>query len=667
MTDLTEIAKEIFSSTGAFSHQAGFEHRPQQEAMAGAIANALVIRQHLTVEAPTGVGKTLAYLVPAILYATSTGRKAIISTHTKTLQEQIFQKDIPVVRSSLRHEFTAVLLKGRKNYLCTTRLNNALSSTMQLFNREGVKQLQRIRDWSLKTTNGDIENLEFAPRPEIWDMVCSVKDACSSKLCGSGCFFQQVKERLKSAHLAIMNHALFFTLMARQETDARFIFDFDFVIFDEAQTVEAAAIASIGKNISRYEVLGAIHKLYNSKKRKGLLANQNKHLKSACKAAEHATVEFFDSIRRYALANTSRQNQFELAQIREIRIRTPHVVANILEEPLAHLQSLVRKVENSLHIENEKQELAVARRALWEAQTFISEFLEQLDGDLAYWVDLGGPSRESTILCSSPYDVAERVAPMLFRDDTSIIMTGATLSVNGILDYFHQRLGAHSSRGMILTSPFDYGRQMKLRIARDIPEPDTEGYATALPKWIMQSIDRSAGKALILFTNGSMMRDVASELADSFEEKGLKLLVQGGDQQRHKLLKEFREDVSSVLFGLDSFWMGVDVPGEALEHVVITRLPFAVPNHPLIEARIESIAKRGGNSFMEYTLPEAVLKLRQGVGRLVRSHHDKGMVTILDSRILTRRYGKLLISSLPQCPIEIITADGDVEHVLLEE
>ncbi len=294
MTDLPEIAKGIFSPTGIFSHQSGFEHRPQQEAMAGAIANALVKRQHLTVEAPTGVGKTLAYLVPAILYATSTGRKAIISTHTKTLQEQIFQKDIPVVRSSLQHEFTAVLLKGRKNYLCTTRLNNALSSTMPLFNREGLKQLQRIRDWTLKTTNGDIENLEFVPRSEIWDMVCSVKDACSSKLCGSRCFFQQAKERLKSAHLAIMNHALFFTLMARQETDARFIFDFDFVIFDEAQTVEAAAIASIGKNISRYQILGAIHKLYNSKKRKGLLANQNKRFKTACKAAEQATVEFFD-------------------------------------------------------------------------------------------------------------------------------------------------------------------------------------------------------------------------------------------------------------------------------------------------------------------------------------------------------------------------------------
>ena len=663
MVNLTDIAREIFSTAGILSHQAGFEHRPQQESMAGAIVDALKKGHHLIVEAPTGVGKTLAYLIPAVLYSTSTGRKGIISTNTKTLQEQIYQKDIPIVRSVLDRDFTAVVLKGRRNYLCTTRLSNALSSTMPLFDRAGFRQLQQIHDWSLTTRTGDLEDLEFIPRPEIWDMVCSIKEACSPKLCGSSCFFQKAKDRVRASHLAIVNHSLFFTLMALQGS----VFDYDFVIFDEAHSVEAAATASMSKNVSRYNVLASIRRIYNSRTRRGLVANQHKSLKTACKTAEHATIEFFDSIRRSALAINSQHNQSQPQPVHEIRIRTPHVVANILEEPLGRLQSLVQKVEDSLDIETEKQERAAARHSLRELQIQINEFLEQSQGDLTYWVELRGTSLDKTTLCSSPSDIADRAGPMLFRDGTSVIMTGATLSINDNLDYFKQRLGAHSTQGMILTSPFDHKRQMKLSIARDIPEPDTPGYATALPKWIMRTIDQTGGKALVLFTNGSMMRKAAAELADDFRERGLKLLVQGSYQQRHKMLKEFREDVSSVLFGLDSFWMGVDVPGEALEHVIITRLPFAVPNHPLVEARMESISKRGGNSFMEYTLPEAVLKLRQGAGRLVRSHRDKGMITILDSRILNRSYGRLLISSLPPCPIEIIASDGEVEQVLLDE
>jgi ATP-dependent DNA helicase DinG len=246
-------------------------------------------------------------------------------------------------------------------------------------------------------------------------------------------------------------------------------------------------------------------------------------------------------------------------------------------------------------------------------------------------------------------------------------MTSATLSVDGRLDYFQHRMGAEAVPGIILDSPFDHSSQMKLCIARGIPEPDTPGFEKTLPRWIMKSIERSGGKALVLFTSTALMRSVAAALDMELRQAGISLLVQGSDQPRHALLAEFKRDIHSVLFGLDSFWMGVDVPGEALEHVIITRLPFAVPNHPLIEARLESIAHRGGNSFMEYTLPEAVLKFRQGAGRLLRSRRDKGLVTILDSRILTKRYGKIFLSSLPSCPVEITNSKGEVEEVFPED
>ena len=248
-----------------------------------------------------------------------------------------------------------------------------------------------------------------------------------------------------------------------------------------------------------------------------------------------------------------------------------------------------------------------------------------------------------------------------------MIMTSATLSVVGKLDYFKSRVGAYNVEGLILDSPFDYAKQMRLALARDIPEPDKAGYTTHLPKRILQSIERSHGKALVLFTSNTLMQSMANELRSELEEREFQLLVQGGAIQRHELLEEFKRDIHSVLFGLDSFWMGVDVPGEALEHVVITRLPFAVPNHPLIEARLELIEQRGGNPFMEFSLPEAILKFRQGIGRLLRSRTDKGMVTILDARILTKQYGRMFLSSIPPCPVEVIAADGETEYLSTEQ
>ncbi len=637
-----------------------FEHRPQQEIMADAVAEALGTRNHLLVEAPTGVGKTLAYLIPAVLHARSDGRKAVISTHTKNLQEQLYCKDLPLVRQLLGMDFKAVMLKGRRNYLCMTRLRNVLASTASMFNTEGEAELQRINEWSQKTTDGDMESLGFVPRPEIWDMVCSEQGVCSPKSCGTRCFFQRAREEARAADLVIMNHALFFMLMARQDAEDRFIFENDFVIFDEAHTLEAVAAASAGGRLSRHHLTGMLWRLYNAKTRKGLLSRQKKEIKSLCTRTEEQIREFFDEVYQAAVSIDRRTYE---GRSRVVRIRNSHLVLNTIDGPLQALQAELKKVEETTRDGTLKQELDAVCGTLLEVQGAVDAFLQQSEPGFTYWVECGKNRDENVTLCSSPSDVGEFVGPRLFREDASVVLTSATLSVNGSAEYFQRRVGAQAVKSLLLDSPFDHSRQMKLCIARDIPEPDSEGYARVLPTWIMQSVDRSHGKALVLFTNSSLMRSMADLLARAFDERGVRLLVQGPERSRHLLLEEFKNDVHSVLFGLDSFWMGVDVPGEALEHVVITKLPFAVPNHPLIEARLESIAQRGGNAFLEYTLPEAVLKFRQGSGRLIRSRSDTGMITVLDSRIIRKSYGRVFLASIPRCPVELISSDGESEYI----
>jgi ATP-dependent DNA helicase DinG len=660
--DLKDSVHSIFSRTGALARHEGFELRPQQGTMASAVASALMERRHLIVEAPTGVGKTLGYLVPALLYAVRGGRKAIISTHTKNLQEQLLQKDFPIARSVTGTEAAVAILKGRRNYLCTTRLEHTVGIAPSLFDEEGLEQLGRIREWSLRTRDGDAEGLDFAPRSDVWDAVCSEQGVCSSGICGPHCFFQRAKQRARESPLVILNHALFFSLMGIGDGEEYYLFPDDFLIFDEAHTLEGVAGAGIGLKISHRQAILAIHKFYHPGTKKGLLSRRKKKSTALCARAETAADEFFALVGRTARAlatESGREGGFR----HDIRIRNPHLVADALRDHFTALEAAVRAAEEDSDDMFRKQEMGAARTALQFVRTGVTTFLEQIDRDLTYWVELPPGGSKNITLCAAPSDIGQVLGPRLFREGSSVIMTSATLSVNGSLEYFKNRVGAVNTEGLILDSPFDHARQMTLSIAGDIAEPETEGYAAELPVWIMRSIDRTHGKALVLFTNTSTMRATASALADEISKRGLTLMVQGIDGQRHQLLEEFKRDIHSVLFGLDSFWMGVDVPGEALEHVIITRLPFAFPNHPLIEARLEGIASRGGNAFMEYTLPEAILKFKQGAGRLIRTREDKGIVTILDARIVRKSYGRAFISSLPRCPVEILTSEGDMEYM----
>jgi ATP-dependent DNA helicase DinG len=655
MQDLAIEMGELFGPRGALASIRGFEWRPEQQRMAQAVAQALAGRSHLVVEAGTGVGKSLAYLIPSVVHSVRTGRKALVSTHTINLQEQLLYKDIPLVKGLIGMEFEAVLLKGRQNYVCPTRLARAIRNGADLFTNDERPELERIREWALETSDGSLSDLPFEPAQQLWLQVCSEQHLCTPKTCGrdSGCFYQAARRRAQSAQVLVLNHTLFFTLLGDPDEDGLgYLFPDDFVIFDEAHTVEQVASRHLGFSLSQYGLKQSIQRLYNPRTRKGLL-QQARHSEGVGMAAELIPEidRFFDAI---AGACTFRQG-------RECRVRGSQsadlmeaVSGSLLSEGLARLADSAGTAAGKTEDEGLQGELTEVSSRLRTSKAGLADFLSQSEPDHVYWVERSGKSSTWCSLHAAPVAVATLLGRMLFRDGGTAIMTSATLSVGSAeLDYFRGRVGALEVPSLQLGSPFDYGRQMKLNLVRKIPEPKDPAHEEALAKWIAHFTEESRARAFVLFTSHRTMQQLASRMEGFFEKKGWNLIVQGGGLSRSRMLEAFRENGESVLFGTDSFWTGVDLPGEALSSVIITRLPFVTPDHPLTEAKLEEIESAGGDPFQAYSLPEAILKLRQGVGRLIRSANDRGTIVILDSRILNRPYGKAFLKALPECPVEI--------------
>jgi len=652
MSAVIDKIESVFAPHSSLSFAHDYEYRPQQRAMATFVANAIEEHRHMLIEAPTGIGKSLAYLLPAALIAIRGQRKAVISTHTKNLQDQLFSKDIPVIAELLEIPLRTAVMKGRRNYLCSTRLRHVLSHAARLLDAKDEDHLQRIAAWAESTNSGDIEKLGFVPAARLWQQICSEQEICTPRSCGMNCFYQRVRDQVRNAHIVIMNHALFFTLLPEEGDDDGILFQNDFVIFDEAQTVEAAAIACFERRLSLNIVLGTLHRAFNTRTKKGLLSRLRQPQRSAFLQAEKSAEDFFSSLR--LAVRLAREGSIR----KEYRVKSAGVVPNRLKQPLNEIQSLLERKEKNAE-EAEATEFATIRSALSHIQDTVEVFLNQNDPANCYWVEVRD---EHSSLCYAPVEVADLLRERLFRENTTVIMTSATLSVNSSLDYFKQRIGANDAESQILDSPFPLEKQMRVCVPMGMPGPDEAGYADALPSWILHSVERSKGGALVLFTNTRLMKEVAEKVRDEFESRGLHLLVQDGRVSREVLLEVFRKDVHSVLFGLESFWSGIDVPGESLRHVIITRLPFPVPSHPVSEARMELLTGQGKNSFTSYALPEAILKLRQGVGRLIRKNSDSGFITILDSRITTRSYGRSFIESLARCPVDVMRPDGSVEE-----
>lgn len=625
----------------------GYESRPQQLEMADAVARAINAKSHLVVEAGTGVGKSFAYLVPALLAAVERDLKVVVSTRTIPLQEQLFHKDIPALRQVLPFDFNVELVKGRGNYISLRRLDVALGRGLQLFDGADLESLRSIRDWSKQTPDGSRSDLSFNPTPDAWDAVASDHGNCLGRACPRhrACFYFAATRRARAARLLVVNHALYLADLALQRQGGSLLPEHDVAIFDEAHALEPVAARSLGVQVASGTVLKLLSRLSHERSGRGLLFALGildpVPLVRACRLAAE---RFFEATRSWLGPAPGAR-----------RAKQPIGVANPLSEPLRVLSSAIQAESGEVPEPERLAELDAACARCDQIADDLDGWLDQRWHDSAYWVETtGGPSRRGLLLAAAPLDVGPILREELFRRVPSCVLTSATLAVGrpASFRFVRSRVGLDAAEELALGSPFDYANAAVIRLVKGLPDPSAgpEAFEAAAIAAIPHYVRMTAGHALVLFTSHRMLRAAESRLRPWFEREGLTLLAQGESLPRSKLIEHFKADPSSVLFGADSFWEGIDVPGAALSNLIITRLPFTVPTEPLAEARRERLERAGGRWFDEATIPETILKLKQGFGRLIRSQADRGMVVLLDPRVLTKSYGRGFLDSLPPCP-----------------
>lgn len=673
-----------------------YEERPQQRDMALAVARAILAPAHLAVEAGTGVGKTFAYLAPLLRLAAAgeDAKPAAVSTYTINLQEQLVRRDIPFLLRRMGLNLRAVICKGRNNYLCLRRLYLARQLGPDLFYKNQSADLEEFtrmaeemdlaggalaggESMAAAAFDGSISAFSDGamepPPPDLWRQVCAEHDNCLNRNCQyyRRCFLMRARAAAFSADLLILNHHLLFSNLAMglapgaSGMENGFLPDFDTLVLDEAHCIESVASEHFGLRLAQGGLEYWLRRLYNGEvARDDALRRKSAGRGLMVSLGDAAGVRMLQHAWRDAETFFQTIHEWAGLEGRETRrlVRQPLACAGMLPERLVEISAIINRHAETTENPDLQTELnALARRGMAMHET-LQAFMRQSLANQVYWIEAESSSRARAgyvkySLCSAPVEVGPMLQTALFKGFKSVVMTSATLSVDGSIGYFKERVGGAEAGELIVASPFDYMRQMRLYIAADMPDPRAAGFADSLETGIRYFLRKTNGRAFVLFTNAALMRDMAERLGPFLQELDLPLLAQGQGLSRHAMLRSFRESGRAVLFGLDSFWMGVDVRGGALSNVIITRLPFAVPDEPVTKARMDLIRSRGRDPFREYSLPEAVLKFRQGVGRLIRSAEDEGIVVVLDSRIATRRYGRFFLKAIPECPVEVVRMD----------
>ncbi len=621
---------KIFSPSGLLAQKLkGYEYRPEQGEMAEGVARAFSQDRFLIVEAGTGIGKSLAYLIPAVL----SGKRVIISTGTKTLQEQLFYKDVPFLQEKMGFSFRASFMKGRNNYLCRRRFK--LFCTQPLFSVfDETVHLQTLKNWARRTLTGDRSELEALPEElEIWKEVCASTDSCLGQGCGyfEECFITQMRKEAAGADIVIVNHHLFFADLAlRSRGYGEVLPRYEAVIFDEAHQVEEVATQYFGINLSNFR----FEELARDVRREaaGKLRDP---------ALEKMTAELLDSQEKFFALFRGEDLRYRL------REETFRGKGEEWGEKLAsHLSAL------SSHIEGMKESSEGLRSCLRRSEEIREQFLgifALADDRMVYWCEARG---RGVFLHASPVDISSELQKDLYPRVQTVVFTSATFSTGGNFLFFKARMGLEGSLEaltdeQILETSFDLQQQAILYLPKHLPDPNH-------PDFLRQAVDEmekilrlSQGRAFLLFTSIRNMNEAYHRLRTRLP---FTCFLQG-ERPKSALIHDFKEDIHSILFATASFWEGVDVRGEALSCVIVDRLPFSPPNEPILEARLEKIASSGGNPFWDYQVPWAIILLKQGLGRLIRTRQDRGVFAILDTRLGTKRYGKLFLKSLPACPV----------------